>query len=161
MAKKNLIIENAHKALAVVDLMSQLSDTPVLLGGTLARIGEILTGYLHQIEKAAESFDTESKSFVDKTKVVSNTNDEVLMPVNCIKCLCEFIPKSKNQYYCSSCRQQKIKLCKTCGQKFAAEGREQWCDSCRQSKVEQITAKYQNPNQLDKEIDKWLGVEEK
>ena len=30
-----------------------------------------------------------------------------------------------------------------------------------ENKVKQIKAKYQNPNQLDKEIDTWLGVEKR
>lgn len=163
MKQEDLIIDKVRKALAVADLMTQLLDTPILLSDTLPQIGIILAGYLKEIRDAIEEDDASecTENIVALREIdTSNINDEIIMPIQCIKCHCDFTPKTKSQYYCPFCRQQKTKLCKTCGQKFTAEGREQRCDSCRQSKVKQIKAKYQNPNQLDKEVDKWLGVEE-
>lgn len=164
MKQEDLIIDKVRKALAVADLLTQLLDTPILLGDTLPQIGNILTGYLKEIRDVIEEDDVSEYTeniVTSRENDTSSINDEIIMPIQCIKCHCEFTPKTKNQYYCPFCRQQKTKLCKTCGQKFTTEGREQRCDSCRQKKVKQIKAKYQNPNQLDKEIDKWLGVEEK
>lgn len=164
MKQEDLIMDKVRKALAVADLLTQLLDAPILLDDTLPQIGNILADYLKEIRDVIEEDDVSeyTENIVTSREIDSNINDEIIMPIQCLKCHCEFTPKTKNQYYCPFCRQQKkIKLCKTCGQKFTAEGREQRCDSCRQSKVKQIKAKYQNPNQLDKEIDKWLGVEEK
>lgn len=163
MKQEDLIIDKVRKALAVADLLTQLLDTPILLSDTLPQIGNILTGYLKEIRDVIEEDDVSeyTENVVALREIDSSINDEIIMPIQCLKCHCEFTPKNNNQYYCPFCRQQKTKLCKTCGQKFTAEGREQRCDSCRQNKVKQIKAKYQNPNQLDEEIDKWLGVEEK
>lgn len=164
MKQEDLIIDKVRKALAVADLLTQLLDTPILLSDTLPQVGNILTGYLKEIRDVIEGDDVSeyTENIVTSREIdTSNINDEIIMPIQCIKCHCEFTSKNNNQYYCPFCRQQKIKLCKTCGRKFTTEGREQRCDSCRQNKVEQIKAKYQNPNQLDKEIDKWLGMEKR
>ena len=161
MKQEDLIIDKVRKALAVADLLTQLLDTPILLSDTLPQIGNILTGYLKEIRDVIEEDDVSeyTENVVALREIDSSINDEIIMPIQCLKCHCEFTPKNDNQHHCPFCRQQKTRFCKTCGVKFSPEGRILQCEQCRKNKIERIKAKYQTTDLIDKEIDKWLGVE--
>ena len=74
MKQEDLIIDKVRKALAVADLLTQLLDTPILLGDTLPQIGNILTGYLKEIRDVIEDD-------------VSEYTETVVTPV--VECLAE------------------------------------------------------------------------
>ena len=102
MKQEDLIIDKVRKALAVADLLTQLLDTPILLSDTLPQIGNILTGYLKEIRDVIEEDDVSEYTenvVALRGNDTSSINDEIIMPIQCIKCHCEFTPKNNNQYY--------------------------------------------------------------
>ena len=89
MRQEDLIIDKVRKALAVADLLTQLLDTPILLSDTLPQIGNILTGYLKEIRDVIEEDDVSeyTENIVTSRAIDSNINDEIIMPIECIKCV--------------------------------------------------------------------------